>query len=70
VRIPTPVWEAAEERVGKNHMAALITRLLERDNAAAVRRQKVAAAQAHPLEGDPRNNDPVNLELRNQPDAP
>ena len=38
VRIPTPVWGAAEERVGKKHMAALITRLLERDNAAAARR--------------------------------
>ena len=38
VRIPDSVWHAAEARVGKKHMAALITKLLDRDNVAAARR--------------------------------
>lgn len=46
VRIPDPVWGAAEARVGKKHMAALITRLLEHDNAAALRKAKKEAERA------------------------
>ncbi len=64
VRIPDPVWKSAEERVGKKHMAALITRLLERDNAAAARREKAEAQQLHH-----RDSDPGSLEVRDQTEA-
>lgn len=46
VRVPPHVWDEAEERVGKRRMAALIVKLLERDNAAArrqARRETVAS---------------------------
>ena len=46
VRIPPDAWDAAEARVGKKHMAALITRLLRQDNAAAARKAKRAAKEA------------------------
>jgi hypothetical protein len=70
VRVPTRVWDEAEARVGKRHMAALITRLLERDNATAARRGEAGAQQAHHRAGDPRNSDPANLEVRDEPDGP
>lgn len=50
--------------------AEVLERLLRRYNTAAARRRKLATQQVHHLDGDPRNNDVANLELRDQPDAP
>lgn len=71
VRIPPEVWSEAKEnaKADGEKFADVLERLLRRYNTAATRRRKSVAQQVHHRDGDPRNNDVGNLEIREQPDA-